>query len=315
MHLQPLPERPDGSYFWKDGGSMNQSIAARQVSPLGVSQDCAERLTMDDIGNLLARRYEVRGWSRHLFINDWALLRRVGVHPADITTHDLERVVLRAKAQGTKANYVWRLRSLMQAMRELGVCDNNAAEGLPTIRKPKAVPRPLTDAEASLLMHSADEPFRAWFVLGCMAGLRAMEVSGLKGADLEDGPAGWMLRVRGKGGTDLTIPAHEAVVQVIQDQRLLGRLWRLNPNKVSDYACKEMKRLGVEKKFHACRHWHATALLAATNGDIVTTARLLRHGTVTTTMGYARLAEDKPRAAIARLSLPLTPPIGQQLVA
>ena len=275
-----------------------------QVSTRTGVSHVAERYTMDDIEQMLRRRYEVRGWSHTLFVNDWAMLRRLGVHPADATTHDLERVVLRATAQGTKANYVWRLRSLYLSLRELGICDSNVAELLPTIRKPRALPRPLTDAEASLLMRSADEPFRSWFILGCLAGLRAMEVSGVMGSDLEYGQTGWTLRVRGKGNTDLTVPAHSKVVEIIQSHGTLGRLWELNPNKISDRAGREMRRLGIEKTFHACRHWHATALLAATGGDIVCVAELMRHTNIQTTLNYTKLSKEKPRRAICSIGIP-----------
>ena len=278
---------------------MKSEYLPMQVTGNGVSQ-----LSMNEIGERLRQRYEARGWSRTLFVNDWAMLRRVGVHPAVATTQDLERVVLRATAQGTKALYVWRFRSLFDSLRDLGICDNDAAEHLPTIRKPRGLPRPLTDAEAALLMREAHEPFRHWFVLGCMAGLRAMEVSGLTGADLENGPSGWVLRVRGKGHTDLTIPAHDKVVEVVQSYGTLGRLWELNPNKISAYACKEMRRLGVDKSFHACRHWHATALLAATGGDIVAVAELMRHSNIQTTLNYAKLGHDRPRVAISSLAMP-----------
>lgn len=278
---------------------MNAEYLPVQVSGYGVSQ-----LSMDEIGERLRQRYEARGWSRNLFVNDWAMLRRVGVHPALATTADLERVVLRATSQGTKALYVWRLRSMFDSLRELRICDNPAAAALPTIRKPRGLPRPLSDSEAALLMRSADQPFRDWFILGCMAGLRAMEVSGVTGADLENGSTGWMLRVRGKGHTDLTIPAHDKVVEVIQSYGTLGRLWELGPNKISAYACREMRRLGVDKAFHACRHWHATALLAATGGDIVAVAELMRHSNIQTTLNYAKLGHDRPRVAIRSLVMP-----------
>lgn len=270
-----------------------------QVTDAGVSE-----VSMEVIGERLRQRYEARGWSRSSYVNDWALLRRVGVHPALATTQDLERVVMRANTQGTKALYVWRFRSLFESLRVLGICDNTAAEQLPTIRKPRGLPRPLSDVEAALLMREADKPYRDWFILGCMAGLRAMEVSGLMGSDLEQGPHGWVLRVRGKGRTDLTIPAHDRVVEVVQSYRTLGRLWELNPNKVSAYACREMRRLGVDKSFHACRHWHATALLAATGGDIVAVAELMRHSNIQTTLNYAKLGHDRPRLAINALAVP-----------
>ncbi len=131
-----------------------------------------------------------------------------------------------------------------------------------------------------------------------------MEVSGLRGADLESSADGYTLRVRGKGGHELTVPAHARVVEVIQSYRTLGRLWPLNPNQVSRKACAAMGALGVPGSFHACRHYFATKALAASGGDIVTTSALMRHQSIATTMVYAKLADEKPRNTLNALILP-----------
>jgi integrase len=74
--------------------------------------------------------------------------------------------------------------------------------------------------------------------LGGLAGLRAMEVANIRGADLEEGNDGAILRVLGKGGTDLLIPVAPIVAQTIRNANTLDRLWEITPNKLSAKAAK-----------------------------------------------------------------------------
>jgi integrase len=253
-------------------------------------------------------RYLARGWSSKVWINDRATLRRVcerSGNPDQVTLEDMESVVMRATKQGSRANYVARIKSVWQTMRDLGLTTSNVDQQLASVRKPRGLPRPISDTQAQKLLREAKEPYRSWFVLGIYAGLRAMEVSGLQGSDLEEGPHGYLLRIRGKGNTDLTIPAHPEVVRIIQEAGTLGRLYRLNPNKVSAYACAEMKRLGVNMKFHSLRHYFATSALSASGGDLLVVRDLLRHSSVATTQVYAQLQEGRTRSVIELLSVPL----------
>lgn len=264
------------------------------------------KFSLDEILERLQASYASRGWSRQLWINDSCLLKRIG-HPQMATLRDLEAEITRTGKQSTRATYVARIKSLWRHMRRLGLIDSRVDEELPDVRKPRSVPRPLSDAQVDLLLGNADQPFRDWFTLGCYAGLRAMEVSGVRGSDLEDGPVRadgsptWGLRVRGKGGTDLVVPAAPQVVAVVQSYRTLGRLWDLGPRKVSTYACREMRRLGVERRFHDCRHWYATTLLEVTGGDLPTVAELMRHGSIMTTRGYTALNVGRQREAVLNL--------------
>lgn len=217
----------------------------------------------------------------------------------------MESVILRANRQGTRANYVARIKSLWSTMRDLDLVHTREDDKLAPVRKPRGLPRPLTVEQAKILMTEAKLPERHWFLLGCLAGLRAMEVSQVRGSDLEESPDGYVLRIpNGKGGTDLTIPAHPQVVEMIRSYGTLGRLWTLNPNKVSAYACAEMKRLGVEMKFHSCRHYFATSALKASGGDLLVVRDLLRHSTVATSQVYAQLEQGRTRSVVDLLAIP-----------
>jgi integrase len=257
------------------------------------------------IGAALQRRYEVKGWSHQLFLNDWALLRRAcgPRHPSQITTGELEEIVLGVATQGGRVNYVHRFRSLFRSLRELGLIppDHRPDDGLPQLRRPRAVPRPISAEQAEHLMAHAAEPMREWFVLACLAGLRAMEVSKIEGQWLEQGPDGPTLRVvGGKGGHTATIPAHRLVVEAIESHRTFGRLYRANPTQVSRWASEEMRRLGINATFHACRHFYGTALMEKC-GDLLVVSELMRHASLQSTRGYVALQQGRKRAVLDSL--------------
>lgn len=234
-----------------------------------------------------------------VFRNDWNLLLRLGVHPQLATTEDLQKAVMSARAASTKASYASRLRSVFKALQKMGLIDNNAIADLPPVRKGRGLPHPLTKNEAELIMSKANQPMRDWFALGCLAGLRAMEVANLRGLDLEENADGHSLRVAGKGGTDLSIPIADALAQIIQTYATSGRLWEITPNQLTKLASKEMKRLGIPKKtFHSCRHYFATNMLEKSGGDLLAVRDLMRHSSVATTQVYTQLATGRTRTLV-----------------
>lgn len=276
---------------------------AKQASGT-ISQNCGmlqsmELIDYEVIKSKLKDRYETQGFSEILFRNDWALLLRMGVHPQLATTEDLQRCIMTAKAVSTKGNYASRLISMFKAMKKMGLIDNDPITDLPKVRKGRGIPHPLTPNEASVLMTEARQPMRDWFIIGCCAGLRAMEVSRLRGLDLEKTDEGYTLRVAGKGGTDLTIPVAQVVADTILKYETNGRLWDVNPNRFSKKASLEMKRLGIPKKtFHACRHYFATTMLQKSGGDLLAVRDLMRHASVATTQVYTQLASDRTRSLV-----------------
>ena len=254
---------------------------------------------METIRLKLKDRYETAGFSESLFRNDFNLLLRMDVHPQRATLDDLQRIVMTAKAASTRANYASRLRSMYKAMNKMGLTDNRTIDDLPTPRKGRGLPHPLTPNEAKLLMTEANEPMRDWYVIGCCAGLRAMEVANLRGLDLEQHDDGYMLRISGKGGTDLAVPVAGIVAETIKKYNTNGRLWTVSPNLLSKLAAREMRRLGVPNKtFHACRHYFATTMLEKSGGDLLAVRDLMRHSSVATTQVYTQLATGKTRSLV-----------------
>lgn len=250
-------------------------------------------------------RYQLQGRSMDLWEHDWALLRRTcgQRHPGEITVQDMETQILRVKAQSTRATYVIRYKSIWRTLRQMGViapeCQPDAL--LPNIRKPRGVPRPVSVADAELLLSTAAKPReREWFHFALLGGLRAMEVAAIAGSWLEQDMDGYSLRIYGKGNTELAIPCHPKLVEIIQSHRTLGPLYGLTNGAVSDLANKEMKRLGVVGTFHGLRHTYATLLLAKSN-DLLLVAECLRHANLQTTRGYAQLQQGRKRVFVDQL--------------
>lgn len=268
--------------------------------------DCGVSSDIQIILERIHQSYLAQGWAHQLWLNDSALLKRIGKHPNEALLSDLENVVIRGKTQATRANYVARIKSLYTTMRRLELIDSRIDEKLPAIRKPRSVPKPLTHNEALILMTEASQPYRDWFILGCRAGLRAAETNNVRGEDLtilEDGK--FELRILGKGKLDLTVPVHEDIAEIFERRNIFGFFWqKSSPRKLSTAAGIEMRRLGVNPsraRFHSCRHYFATSVLEASGWDLLTTAKLMRHSSVATTQGYAQLRSDRPREVLAML--------------
>lgn len=266
-----------------------------------------------EVGDLLARRYELAGWARTLFMSDWAMLKRIcgDRHPSEIFLQDLEDQVLRGETQGTRESYVGRLKSVFNSLRMLGVVPltHRPDDGLPKIRVNRASPRPLSREQVLHLISNATLPEKEWFTLAALTGMRACEVAVVEGSWLENHGGKWLLRIKGKGKTELLVPAHPKVVELIQSKKTLGKLYDIQPNYLSRKACEEMRRLGVMTKhnkdkggsrlsFHSFRHFFATEMLRKSGGNLVVTSRLMRHASPIVTMRYADLINDEERKAV-----------------
>lgn len=258
-----------------------------------------EQLPLETIKAKLRDRYRAQGYSEAVFRNDWSLLLRVGVHPQIATTEDLQRTIMGARANSTKGTYASRLISIFKSLRKMGLIDNDPISDLPKVKKGRGIPHPLTPKEAEILMSQAQEPMRDWFILGCCAGLRAMEVANIRGMDLEEVGDDYVLRIAGKGGTDLQVPVAKIVADTILKYQTNGRIFQTTPNRITKLASSEMKRLGIPKKtFHACRHYFATNMLQKSGGDLLAVRDLMRHSSVATTQVYTQLASDRTRSLV-----------------
>jgi integrase len=262
---------------------------------------------VEEVANRLHHRYKTAGFSRHLFYTDRGLLRRINKHPRDITHDDIENILIDVPKQATKALYRTRLKSMFNAFREMEIIDesHDPLKKVPKIKSPRGLPRPFTRAEVEILLTQADQPMRDMFTLSCYAGMRAMEIAQCRGVDLEEQSDGYHIRIpKGKGKTDLTVPAHPLIIDVVKKYKTLGELWNFRPNDVSIMCNRESRRLGINKKLHSGRHFFATNAYAASGGDLLAVCKLMRHSSVATTQVYAQLGDAVARNVVENLSVP-----------
>jgi integrase len=263
-----------------------------------------ELIPIEQIEEQLHNRYKTSGFSEMLWKQDRQIVHRLKAHPALATYADCERVILQATKQSTRAHYVSRLRSIYKALNKMNLVNgNNPAAELPQVKPGRGVPKPVTKAEYEKLLAESKPLYRDWFILGGMAGLRAMEVANIRGSDLIESEEGAMLRVLGKGNTDLIIPIAPKVAEMIRSHKTLDRLWQVTPNKLSSRAAKEMRRiLGPNAKhFHSLRHYFATTMLEKSGGDLIAVKELMRHTSVATTQIYTQLAHGRTRSLVNML--------------
>ena len=172
-----------------------------------------------------------------------------------------------------------------------GMLRSDPTLGMPRVRVPRWVPRPLSDEEVERL-DKLPSHVRDMAILALYAGLRAAEIASLEANQLERWPQGWALRIVGKGDHVGTIPAHPRVVQLLR-----GRVGRIFPgataNSVSHAANYWFKRVGIEGGIHRCRHSFATRALEVSGNDLLAVRDLLRHASVSTTQVYTQLPSGR----------------------
>lgn len=257
----------------------------------------------DLVGPLVWRSYVRRGFGQTKFKNDFRILAAMcgPKHPADIILQDLWTFMEKDVSTPTRRNYGMQIKNLYKTMRLLGIVPSDFAPDaeLEKIKKVRRDPRPVTPDDVHLMMTKSITPYRDWFALGCMAGLRAFEIANLQGNWLErkyDGS--YNLRVQGKGGHVLVVPACDYLVNMIKSYKTQGRLWAITGSYLSVLANDEMERLGIKPKgrslitFHSTRHYFATTFLAASDKDWDATRIVMRHSDIRTTQGYAAVVDS-----------------------
>ena len=267
--------------------------------------------TIEQILEAYHKRFIVLGHKKQLWLTDKHLINRMNkfAHPEFATIEDLEKAVMLSPGQSTRKANINRYKMIYRHLLYLKLIPEreSPAEKLPKIRKPKTSPRPFTHNEVALIMKEAKEPQKHWFILSCFAGLRAAEIALCSGRDLEEFNDGYMIRIpAGKGGTDLSLPAHPIIVEMIKSYKTLGRLWpTINSHSLSTAACKELRRIGVNKKLHSGRHYFATNAYAVSGGDLLAVSKLMRHASPSTTAIYAELASPVAKKVISDMYIPI----------
>lgn len=205
------------------------------------------------------------------------------------------------------------LRGFFRWLERNGHGANHAIRAMRSPKIPQGIPKPLTVADADLLLNSADllpgEPWEiqrdvALFTLLYGCGLRISEALGLSRGEA---PVGETLTVTGKGNKQRMLPVLPVVREAVKTYLKLcpwqpgddGPLFigvqgkRFNPG-VAQKRLRELRLLlGLPDSVtpHALRHSFATHLLGG-GGDLRAIQELLGHASLSTTQRYTAVDSE-----------------------
>lgn len=254
---------------------------------------------------------------------DLAALR--GLSPADIRAFMAHRRAGGASGR-TVARGLSTLRTFYRHLEREGLAASAAVHAVRAPKKPHALPKPVTEANARSLAAAQSHGgagIEAWIaardaaVLGLLygAGLRISEALGLDRRDAPLPDAQILLRITGKGGKTRLVPVLPAVRAAVAayldlcpwpradgDPLFVGaRGGRLSPRIVQLAMARLRGALGLADTAtpHALRHSFATHLLSA-GGDLRTIQELLGHASLSTTQIYTQVDEAHLMEVYAR---------------
>lgn len=174
-----------------------------------------------------------------------------------------------------------------------GHLEHSPADGLPAIRVPKAVARPIPDDVFLVALANAKPRMRLMLMLARYAGLRAGEIAQVHSRDL----VGDVLYVAGKGGKTRAVPILNAE---LYDAIRGARGWLFPSQRGSHVAAAAVSHavgryLPGSWSAHNLRHAFATRAYA-THPDLLALSQVLGHSSPATTQRYVAVPMDALRA-------------------
>jgi integrase len=147
---------------------------------------------------------------------------------------------------------------------------------------------------------------RLMIYLALLAGLRVHEIAKIRGEDIDFGSR--LLWVKGKGKRLKSIPLHPVLLELASGMPAAGWWFPMRgypsehmlSKSVSDVIGRTMDRAGIYGTPHCLRHWYATTLFAC-GADALVVKELMRHVSMSSTIIYTRVPDDRRREAIATL--------------
>jgi integrase/recombinase XerD len=227
---------------------------------------------------------------------------------SDATLRDVERFLGRHLSPASRRTYLSHLRAYYRWALRLGLVLADPTADVGSIRVPQGVPRPMDASDLTLALAHATPRMRAWLLLMSLAGLRCLEVAGLRPQDVTDVAGMPVLYLREtKGGGSATVPAHSAIIEALNALPIRDQAWwTVGARTVSTDVGRYLKALGIGATAHQLRHRAGTDWYEASGHDLLTTARLLRHAQVSTTQVYARIDPTRPAEVVRLVPAPLS---------
>lgn len=204
-------------------------------------------------------------------------------------------------ARETRRSTYASLRGFYRWAVEVGRCEADPTDYLPTVRPGPAVPRPAPEDAYAAALAAADPRVHVVLRLAGEAGLRRAEVAQVARDDLTEDLTGWSLLVHGKGERDRLVPLTDSVAREVHAMIGKGR-WllpspaggHLTPRHVGKLA-----RAVIPSPWtlHTLRHRFATRVYAG-RPDLRCVQELLGHASVATTQRYVAVPTGALREAI-----------------
>lgn len=184
----------------------------------------------------------------------------------------------------------------------------------------------IDDADFIKLYDNASPTMRMVIMLGGVMGLRRAEICSIRDEDIRGG----YIIVHGKGhGDGLTVKCR--IPPIVEEEIAIYRQWKsTKPNSgdgyliqngrtlskvsisgMSNYFRLFTRRISVTATLHSLRRYYAMTLYNATQCDIITVAKLMRHAdTSTTARCYLNACDNREREAVAKVDEHVTTLIG-----
>lgn len=291
--------------------SLVPAISPRYEGGYGVDKDVARYLT----------HLRLEGLSDSTIGARRLLLRRLELALPCPVTQATPRMLEDWRASlafppATIALYVSHIRCYYSWAVRQGLCPVNPAAAVPVPRKPKRVPRPITEQDLMAALRQAPARIRAWLVLAAWAGLRAKEIACLRAEDIvlhADGPYIHVRWDATKGISERMVPlcpfaAGELAAAGLPSsgwafRRMDGRPGPNMPHRVSHICADFLHGHGIAATLHKLRHRFATQSLKV-SGNLREVQELLGHASITSTEVYTLVEVSAAAATVAALPVP-----------
>ena len=208
-------------------------------------------------------------------------------------------------SQNTRAAYYARMCAVVRQAIKDGILTNNPLAGAAHMRS-EEVKRSYLDIDEVRMVAQCDcgrnNAVRDAFLFSCLTGLRISDIRRLTWAEVDDSEADPKIIFRQKktGGMEYLYISRQARKLIGERREGAENVFSLPTQPYVNHAIREiMKQCGIEKHitFHSARHTFATMMLTI-GTDIYTTSKLLGHRSVATTQIYAKIIDEKKKAAV-----------------
>jgi integrase/recombinase XerC len=197
-----------------------------------------------------------------------------------------------------------------------GLCPSNPAAAVPVPRKPRRLPRPITEADLMAALASAPARIRVWIILAAWAGLRACEIALLRADSIVLSASPPVVHITWdatKGSGERFVPLGPWAVGELAAAGLPSSGWAFGradgqagpnrPHRVSQAANTWLHEHGIAATLHQLRHRFATQALHV-SGNLREVQELLGHQNIASTTIYTLVEVSAAAQTVAALPVP-----------